>query len=212
MITRAVVLSGLILSAGLYSSRAGTAEVSAPREALANMPRVVGGWSDPVDLPLDREVREVLGVDDYINRTYVNAAAQPVNLYIGYYGSQRQGDTIHSPQNCLPGAGWQPVEGGATTLDVGGRRLTVNRYVIQKGLDRQVVLYWYQGRGRVVANEYANKFWLMVDAARLHRSDGALVRVVAPVTRSANGSLAAADAATAEFTRTMFPLLPRFLP
>jgi len=212
MIARALMLSGLILSAGLYSSRAGTAEVSAPRESLANMPRVVGAWSDPVDLPLDREVREVLGVDDYINRTYVNAAAQPVNLYIGYYGSQRQGDTIHSPQNCLPGAGWQPVEGGPTTLDLGGRRLTVNRYVIQKGLDRQVVLYWYQGRGRVVANEYANKFWLMVDAARLHRSDGALVRVVAPVTRSASGSLAAADAATAEFTRTMFPLLPRFLP
>ena len=212
MIARALMLSGLILSAGLYSSRAGTAEVSAPRESLANMPRVVGAWSDPVDLPLDREVREVLGVDDYINRTYVNAAAQPVNLYIGYYGSQRQGDTIHSPQNCLPGAGWQPVEGGPTTLDLGGRRLTVNRYVIQKGLDRQVVLYWYQGRGRVVANEYANKFWLMVDAARLHRSDGALVRVVAPVTRSASGSLAAADAATAEFTRTMLPLLPRFLP
>ena len=99
MIARAVMLSALILAAGLYSSRAGTAEVSAPRESLANMPRVVGAWSDPVDLPLDREVREVLGVDDYINRTYVNAAAQPVNLYIGYYGSQRQGDTIHSPQN-----------------------------------------------------------------------------------------------------------------
>lgn len=212
MIGRAVVLSGLILSAGLYSARAGGDEVAAPREALANMPRTLGPWSDSVDLPLDREVREVLGVDDYINRTYVNAAAQPVNLFIGYYGSQRQGDTIHSPQNCLPGAGWQPVEGGATSLDVDGRRITVNRYVIQKGLDRQVVLYWYQGRGRVVANEYANKFWLMVDAARLHRSNGALVRVVAPVMRSANGSLVAADRAAAEFTRTIFPRLPGYLP
>lgn len=212
MIGRAVVLSGLILSAGLYSARAGGDEIGAPREALATLPRTLGAWSDPVDLPLDREVREVLGVDDYINRTYVNAAAQAVNLYIGYYGSQRQGDTIHSPQNCLPGAGWQPVEGGATSLDVDGRRITVNRYVIQKGLDRQVVLYWYQGRGRVVANEYANKFWLMVDAARLHRSNGALVRVVAPVMRSANGSLVAADRAAAEFTRTIFPRLPGYLP
>ena len=212
MIARAVVLSGLILAAGVYSSRANGDEVSAPREALATMPRTLGAWSDPVDLPLDREVREVLGVDDYINRTYVNAAAQPVNLYIGYYGSQRQGDTIHSPQNCLPGAGWQPVEGGPASLDINGRNVTVNRYVIQKGLDRQVVLYWYQGRGRVVANEYANKFWLMLDAARLHRSDGALVRVVAPVTRSANGSLAEADAAAAAFTREIFPRLSRFLP
>lgn len=212
MIARAVVLSGLILAAGLYSARANGDEVSAPREALATMPRTLGAWSDPVDLPLDREVREVLGVDDYINRTYVNAAAQPVNLYIGYYGSQRQGDTIHSPQNCLPGAGWQPVEGGPASLDINGRNVSVNRYVIQKGLDRQVVLYWYQGRGRVVANEYANKFWLMLDAARLHRSDGALVRVVAPVTRSANGSLAEADAAAAAFTREIFPRLSRFLP
>ena len=211
MIARAVVLSALILAAGMYS-RAGDTEVAAPREALASMPRTLGGWSDPVDLPLDREVREVLGVEDYINRTYVNPAAQPVNLYIGYYASQRQGDTIHSPQNCLPGAGWQPVEGGATSLDIEGRRITVNRYVIQKGLDRQVVLYWYQGRGRVVANEYANKLWLMLDAARLHRSDGALVRVVAPVMRSANGSLAAADEAAVAFTRAMFPRLPRFLP
>jgi EpsI family protein len=135
-----------------------------------------------------------------------------VSLYIGYYGSQRQGDTIHSPQNCLPGAGWQPVEGGRVPLDVDGRRVTVNRYVIQKGLDRQVVLYWYQGRGRVVANEYANKLWLMLDAARLHRSDGALVRVVAPVLRSPGGSLAAADDAAAAFTRTIFPRLPAHLP
>jgi EpsI family protein len=212
MIARATVLSAIILGAGWYSGRAAGDEVAAPRQALAELPRAVGPWTESMDVPLDREVRDVLGVDDYINRTYVNAAAQPVNLYIGYYASQRQGDTIHSPQNCLPGAGWQPVEGGQTALDVDGRRLTVNRYVIQKGIDRQVVLYWYQGRGRVVANEYANKFWLMLDAARLHRSDGALVRVVAPVTRSANGSLAGADAATAEFTRAIFPRLSAFLP
>jgi EpsI family protein len=142
----------------------------------------------------------------------VKAAAPPVGLYIAYYASQRQGDTIHSPQNCLPGAGWQPVDGGTTSIDAGGRRLTVNRYVIEKGLDRQVVLYWYQGRGRVVANEYANKFWLMFDAARLHRSDGALVRVVAPVSRSAGGSLAAADAAAVEFTRALHPHLSAYLP
>ena len=211
MIARAVVLSALILAAGLYSEGAGD-EISAPRQALATMPRTLGTWSDPVDLPLEPEVRDVLGVDDYLNRTYVNAAAQPVNLYIGYYASQRQGDAIHSPQNCLPGAGWQPVEGGPTSLEVNGRPITVNRYVIQKGLDRQVVLYWYQGRGRVIANEYANKFWLMFDAARLHRSDGALVRVVAPVMRSAGGSLAAADSAAADFTRAIFSRLPNYLP
>jgi EpsI family protein len=212
MIVRATILSSLILVAGWYSARATAEEVTAPRESLAGLPRSIGPWTGAVDVPLDREVREVLGVDDYVNRTFVDASGQPVSLYIGYYASQRQGDTIHSPQNCLPGAGWQPVEGGRVPLDLDGRRVTVNRYVIQKGLDRQVVLYWYQGRGRVVANEYANKFWLMLDAARLHRSDGALVRVVTPVSRSAHGALTAADAAAVDFTRAIFPRLATFLP
>ena len=212
MIARAVVLAGVILAAGWYSNRAAGAEAAAPRTALVELPRALGSWTASRDVPLDQEVRDVLGVDDYVNRTYVTEAGQPVSLYIGYYASQRQGDTIHSPQNCLPGAGWQPVEGGRVPLDVNGRRLTVNRYIIQKGLDRQVVLYWYQGRGRVVANEYANKLWLMLDAARLNRSDGALVRVVAPVLRSANGSIAAADGAAADFTRAIFPRLSTYLP
>jgi EpsI family protein len=212
MIGRAAVLSCMILVAGWYSGRAGDAEALVSRASLAELPRALGPWTQSIDVPLAPEVRDVLGVDDYVNRTYVTQSGQPVSLYIGYYGSQRQGDTIHSPQNCLPGAGWQPVEGGRVPLDVNGQRLTVNRYVIQKGLDRQVVLYWYQGRGRVVANEYANKFWLMLDAARLNRSDGALVRVVAPVARSASGSLTAADAAAADFTRAVFPRLATHLP
>ena len=212
MIVRAAIVSVLVMTAGWYSTRAAGEEIAVPRASLVELPRSLGPWTDSLDVPLEQEVRDVLGVDDYVNRTYVTEAGQPVSLYIGYYGSQRQGDTIHSPQNCLPGAGWQPVEGGRVPLDVDGRRVTVNRYVIQKGLDRQVVLYWYQGRGRVVANEYANKLWLMLDAARLHRSDGALVRVVAPVLRSPGGSLGAADAAAADFTRTIFPSLPAYLP
>ena len=212
MIARAAILSVLIVSAGWYSARAGGEEVSAPRTPLPELPRTLGSWTGSIDVPLDRDVRDTLGVDDYVNRTYLNAAGQPVHLYVGYYASQRQGDTIHSPQNCLPGAGWQPVEGGSAPVDVDGRQLIVNRYVIQKGLDRQVVLYWYQGRGRVVANEYANKFWLMLDAARLHRSDGSLVRVVAPVLRGANGSVTAADGAAIDFTRAVFPRLSIHLP
>ena len=197
MIGRAAVLSVVILSAGLYGARAGSHETTVSRTALAGLPRTLGDWSGHTDVPLGKDVIGVLGVDDYLNRTYVNASGQPVHLYIGYYASQRQGDTIHSPLNCLPGAGWQIMDGGRTALDVGGSRVTVNRYVIQKGLDRQVALYWYQGRGRVIANEYANKFWLVVDSARLHRSNGSLVRVLAPVARAASAPVAAADVAAA---------------
>ena len=211
MIARALVLSILIAGAGWYSSRTGVEATAASHPPLAELPRSVGPWIESIDVPLDRNVRTLLGADDYVNRTYVNEAGQPVSLYVGYYASQRQGDTIHSPQNCLPGAGWQPIEGGSTSLDLAPGRIVVNRYVIQKGIDRQVVLYWYQGRGRVIANEFANRFWLMFDAAVRHRSSGALVRVNAPV-RSATGSLASADAAVAEFTRALFPRLSNSLP
>lgn len=212
MIARAAIVAVLVSTAGWYSMRAAGEETSVPRSPLVELPRSFGPWTRSMDVPLEPEVRELLGVDDYVNRTYATEAGDPVSLYIGYYASQRQGDTIHSPQNCLPGAGWQPVEGSRVALDVHGQRVTVNRYLIQKGLDRQVVLYWYQGRGRVVANEYANKLWLMLDAARLHRSDGALVRVVAPVARSAHGVLERADAAAVDFTRAIFPRLPAYLP
>ena len=118
MIARGLLLSAIILAAGWYSGRASGEEASVPRQPLAELPRSIGAWAGSIDVPLDREVRDVLGLDDYVNRTYVDASAQPVSLYIGYYKSQRQGDTIHSPQNCLPGAGWQPVEGGAAGIHV----------------------------------------------------------------------------------------------
>ena len=211
MIVRALLLSVAIVGTGLYGTRLAGRETPPERRALALLPRTLDGWTAPIDTPLAKESVAVLGVDDYVSRTYVNATTgQPVSLYIGYYGSQRQGDTIHSPQNCLPGAGWQPVDGGVRSIDASGRALTVNRYIIEKGIDRQVVLYWYQGRGRVVANEYANKFWLMVDAARLHRTNGALVRVMSPVPRSVGTG--AAEGAALDFTRTVFPHLAAHLP
>jgi EpsI family protein len=131
-----------------------------------------------------------------------------VAVYVGYYASQRQGDAIHSPQNCLPGAGWQPVTADRTTVDVSGQTIPVNRFIIQKGLDRQAVFYWYQGRSRVVASEYANKAWLMLDAARLRRTDGGLVRVITPVQSSPD----AAFAALTTFSTALFPYLSSRLP
>jgi EpsI family protein len=201
MIARAVLLSVLIAGAGVFGARGAGTEQPVSRSSLTTFPRTIGSWTAAVDAPLGDDVLRVLGVDDFVSRTYTNASGEPVNLYVGYYASQRQGDTIHSPQNCLPGAGWQPVESSRTSLDVDGASLPVNRYVIEKGPERQVVLYWYQGRGRVVANEYANKLWLMVDAARLRRTNGSLVRIIAPRERDA-----------VEFARAVFPRLPEYLP
>jgi EpsI family protein len=139
-------------------------------------------------------------------------------LYIGYYESQRQGDTIHSPLNCLPGAGWQPISKSYVPIPVSsagteGRTITVNRYVIEKGLERQVVLYWYQSHGRVVANEYKSKVLMVYDAMRLNRSDAALVRVISGyVSSEGEEGERAADQRATEFTKQMFPLLDKYLP
>ena len=175
MIARVLIAAGMIVAAGIYASGASGPERLPSRETLATTPVSLHGWTG-LDVALNDDVLAQLGVDDYINRRYVAADAAPVALYVGYYASQRQGDTIHSPQNCLPGAGWRPVTAERTTVDLGGRTIPVNRFIIQKGLDRQAVFYWYQGRSRVVANEFANKAWLMLDAARLRRTDGGLVR------------------------------------
>ena len=125
---------------------------------------------------------QAAGVDDYVSRIYGIGQQIPIGLYVGYYGSQRTGDTIHSPKNCLPGAGWEPVRAGYLTISPpGGAPIEVNEYLVAKGADKRLVLYWYQGRGRVIASEYAGKVWMVVDAIRLHRTDGALVRLVTPV-------------------------------
>jgi EpsI family protein len=209
MILRATLIAVLVLGAGVYGTRVTGHEAVVQRASLATLPTTIGSWHSAGDEPVSDDVLQVLGVDEYVNRTYVNAAGLPLNLYIGYYASQRQGDTIHSPQNCLPGSGWQPIDASRISLQAAGRTFPVNRYVIEKALNRQIVYYWYQGRGRIVASDYANKLFLMVDAARLHRTNGSLVRIIVPQSPAAP---AAADDAAAGFARAIAPRLSTYLP
>jgi EpsI family protein len=182
------------------------------REPLSQMPNQIGDWSGREAPELSANVLEVLGVDDHLNRYYV-APAGLVGLYIGYYESQRQGDTIHSPMNCLPGAGWQPVDVTRVLISVEGQPdpIVVNQVLIAKGLDRQVVLYWYQSHGRVVASEYWSKIFMVTDAIRLHRSDAALVRVVSPL-KPGETDISHASSVARAFVQTVFPYLDRYLP
>ena len=185
MTRRLLVLSAcLALTAG-YLTRTGRADQEGTsRASLAAFPIQVGEWTGRPASELDKAVVDALGVDEYVNR-YYTAGDRVVHLYIGYYGSQHEGRTIHSPMNCLPGSGWTPLENAplalvADTAGAPARRMVVNDTVIQKGLDRQVVLYWYQSHGRVESNEYWNRIYLVLDSIRLNRTDGALVRVIAP--------------------------------
>ena len=171
-------------------------------------------WQGAPQAPIENKILAILGVDDYLTRAYYTPDRSAlVGLYMGYYGSQRQGDTMHSPLNCLPGAGWEPLSKTTIPIRVDANAdIVVNRYVVQKGLDRQLVLYWYQSHGRVVASEYWSKFYLIRDAVRLNRTDGALVRVIAPIAiGSEDGGLAAERDAT-RFVQALYPTLLPYLP
>jgi EpsI family protein len=207
MLGRALTLVAVFFCAGAIVQVATRRDPSLPRSPLTGLPRTIESWRGIDAAPLADDVVATLGVDDYINRRYERGGL-PISVYIGYYANQRSGDAIHSPRNCLPGTGWQPVASGPVRIEAGGGAVTVARYEIAKGLDRQVVLYWYQGRGRIVAGEYANKAWLMLDAARSGRSNGGLVRLITPVVTSADDALAEVSA----FAAALLPHLPGYLP
>jgi EpsI family protein len=202
-------------------ARADRPEPVPVRTSFDKFPMRLGDWLGGQDAPLPKSIVDVLGVDDYMTRIYVRPDRSGVGLYVGYYGSQRQGDTMHSPQNCLPGAGWEPESNSMLRIPVAHSgsptpSIEVNRYLIRKGLDRQIVLYWYQSHGRVVASEYWSKFYLIRDAVRLNRTDGALVRVIAPVAGNASSDYLAeerrAEELTTSFVQQLYPALSGFLP
>lgn len=178
--------------------------------ALSTFPIEVGSFRG-TELPLSAQESEVLGPGEFMVRNYFASLQQPpINLFIAFFPSQRSGGTIHSPKNCLPGSGWAPLRSGLLPLQrAGGLTVSVNRYVIGKGLDRDVVLYWYQAHGRVTPSEYWAKLFLVSDAITLNRTDGALVRIVSPVDRA--GEQAALARALA-FAEQIFPLLDRYIP
>jgi len=173
----------MIVAAGIYLQAHTHSEVFPPRPALDSFPEQLAPWSGS-DLPISRDVLDVLGPGDFLLRVYRNQETpQPsATLFIAYFPSQSTGDTIHSPKNCLPGAGWAPVESKRVSLTMPGHvPFPANRYLIAKGEARQLVLYWYWAHDRGVANEYWAKFYLVADSIRMNRTDGALVRIMTPM-------------------------------
>jgi EpsI family protein len=207
-----VVTLILLLQAIAFYAFAWRSETVPPVEPLLLFPPVIGEWLIYRDLPLEKEVLEVLRADDTLNRFYVNQTTKElVDLYIAYFRTQRYGQTPHSPKNCLPGSGWEPVREDFLTLRVPGwdAPITVNRYVVQHGDQKSVVLYWYQSHSRVIASEYSAKFWLVADSIRYRRSDTALVRIVVPVGPAGTD---VAEQTGVAFLQALFPALLRQLP
>jgi EpsI family protein len=210
------IVIALLLVTAVVIARAERQEEVPLRASFSAFPMQLGEWRGVAQPPMSAEVEKVLGADDYLTRAYFGPDRAGVGLFVGYWKSQRQGDTIHSPLNCLPGAGWEPVSDGrlsfADPRSPDGPSLTVNRVVIQKGLDRQLVLYWYQSHGRIVASEYWGRFYLMADAMRLNRTDGSIVRVIVPVPSSAPEAEALAEQTGLRFINLLMPELDSYLP
>ena len=215
MRTRIIILVGALLVAAGVVARADRYEQPPPRTAFSQFPMEIGNWRGVQGPPFNDTVLQILGVNDYLTRAYVAPGDAGVGVYIGYWESQRQGDSIHSPQNCLPGSGWEPVSRGMLRLpdprNPGAPPLQLNRYIVQKGLDRMLVLYWYQSHGRIIASEYWGKFYLIADAVRLNRTDAAIVRLTVPIPDGAEGEQAA-EREAAGFATALLPQLEGFLP
>ena len=210
--TPAVLVSVLLVAqtALLYSfSRTEEIPTHVP---LAELGPSAGTWRQTSDRPLDQETQDVLKADDVVDRNYISLShPYPANLFVAFFKSQRTGVAPHSPKNCLPGSGWTAVLSETIHVDVPGRPKPVeaNRYIVQRGEAKSLVLYWYQSRDRTVASEYKAKFFVALDAMRYNRTDTALVRVIVPL---GAGDPEPGLKAAIDFVRAMYGPLRKHFP
>ena len=200
-----ILLAGVLVNAWSYLG-----EARVERKDLSDFPQTIGAWQQTgVDEILDDETLKVLRASDYLLRNFRKPDGQVANFYVGYYESQRTGATYHSPLNCLPGSGWSLSEPGKATIPLpDGTSFVANKYIIENGEYKSLMLYWYQGRGRNVASEYWGKVYTVLDSVRLRRSNGAMVRV----TVSIGDSQERAEQAAVELASAASAVLPQFVP
>lgn len=176
-------------------------------QPLTAIPSALGDYSSK-NVEISPEEQRAAGMDSYVMRLYRRDSSDYFTLYVGYYEAQTRGRSIHSPKNCLPGAGWEPVSAGTTAVRVADRVFEVNRYVIANGQAQALVYYWYQGRGRISANEYRVKWELLRDKALFGRSEEALVRIVVPVIGPLESAEEVAGSAARNLILPIFSALP----
>ena len=183
------------------------------REPFALFPRQIGDWSGSTAL-LDANVERVLGASDYLNATYATSQDPGVvNMFVAFYNKQTDGSGIHSPEVCLPVGGWEIFSLAPQMVDfsaAGYGRFEVNRAVIQKGLSKQLVYYWFEQRGKRMVNDFRAKLSVVYDGLTIGRTDGALIRYVTPIAEDETES--EAEARLMGFIGQSLPPLPRFVP
>jgi EpsI family protein len=212
---RFAILLVLLLAGGLVvNAWEFLGEARVERKELKDFPKQFSAWQQlGGDERFDQETLAVLRASDYLLRNYKDRNGRVMNFYVGYYASQREGATYHSPLNCLPGSGWVMSEPGQMTIAPEGRAAFVaNKYLIQNGDHKELLVYWYQGRGRAVASEYWGKVYTVIDSVRMRRSDGAMVRITTSIDDSDPAALPAALKDAAALAASSSTILPEFIP
>jgi exosortase D (VPLPA-CTERM-specific) len=206
------ILTGLFLlfAVGLaVSFISGRSEIVPERTRFALFPSQIGQWQGHASL-LDPATEQFLGLDDYILSDYSRADGKPVNFYVAYYASQRAGESPHSPIVCIPGGGWLITQFERTSYADLGMELPLNRVIIEKNATKELVYYWFDERGRKIANEYWSKWYLLTDAIIKNRTDGSLVRLSTQL--FTGESERDADKRLQSFMREVVPSLAQYLP
>ncbi len=180
-----------------------------PNRPFSEFPLEIADWQGKKS-ELDQQVYNILGVEDYILANYRKEASGMVNLYVGFYQSQKEGDIIHSPKNCMPGAGWNIAETSIEPVEMTstGKSINVIKLLLQKGREKQIVLYWFQSRGRIISSEYMQKIWLVIDSVTKQRTDGSFVRLISPVAVDEQKTLQLLK----EFANKVYPILDEHIP
>lgn len=201
-----LIVSGLAVN---WISHRG--EATTVRRPLVELASTLGSWQQRGSaIKFDDGVEEILGASDYTMREYTGPDGRIANIYVGYYASQRTGATYHSPQNCLPGAGWILKEPQTTTITTAdGRTFEANQYFIENGLYKEVMIYWYQGRGHFEASEYRDKVNTVIDSVLMRRTDGAMVRVMTSVGADQAASAESARELAARLAEQLDPFIPQ---
>lgn len=208
---RTLVSACVMLITMIFLSYINLSEAIKPNRPLASFPMQIGNWTGKTER-FDEKVYRALGVDDSILSNYRTPNGDLIQLYVGFYQSQKEGDLIHSPKNCLPGCGWNIIDSSIEEVDVPETeygRIKAIKLILEKGSQKQVVLYWFQSRGRIISSEYMQKIYLVVDSVTKRRTDGSFVRLISPVF---NENQEKALNSLKDFAKALLPLLNEYIP
>ena len=208
---RIIIASSLMVFTFIFLSFMSHGRDIPSKKSFSTFPKKIGEWIGQESF-FDQKVYEILGVEDSVLISYRDPDGKEVQLYVGYYDSQREGDLIHSPKNCMPGSGWKITQTSLEEVTLpGSKRKTIKviKLILEKGIHKQVVLYWFQSRGRFISSEYLQKIYLVWDAIFKNRTDGSFVRLIAPLHRE--GMEYTLDYLKT-FAQKLIPVLEEYIP